>query len=333
MDCDILIVGGGAAGSTAAYRLANSGANVVLVSSGTPATAMSPGRITVSQESEELKKFLMEAGRPYGLFTKEEKTENFTNKGTQYQQSFLSAYDDNSAAQAAAGIKGFKDLNPELVSRILSQTGRELTPYWIEEGSMDEMAEAMQEIPADTIMIPPLFDLRHYAASMDNLEKLSGRRLREAVTPLSLPGRRLSECLLQAAKTAGAQVMTGRKVIDITAQSALVQSGIREQEITYSALLLAGGNLVSGGLSLDGNLVREPLLGINVTEINTPRLHSAALTEALSSGICAHGCRAAAGVYACGSIVAGLSYPLSKGLWDVMLSAWKTAETIKEAAL
>lgn len=327
MDCDVLVVGGGAAGCTMSYRLSKAGMNVALVTSGTPATAMSCGRIKVTEENKELRQFIRQAGEKYGLFTEEREVQAYTNKGTLYSQSFLSDYDDSSQARAAAGIEGNKDFNPDLAARI---TGR-LTPYWIRQADLDETAESLKEIPEEMIIIPPLFDIRHYRSSMKKLEEQSGRKLREAVTPLSLPGKRLHECLIQAAKAAGTRVLEGRKVTDITAQSALIQSGIREQEMTYGALVLAGGNLISGGLVLDGNMVREPLLGINVTEVTPTRLRSAELTEALSSGICAHGCRAAAGVYACGSIVAGMSYPLNKGLWDVMLNAWNAAEKVRDA--
>ncbi len=327
MDCDVLVVGGGAAGCTISYRLSRAGINAVLVTSGTPATSMSCGRIKITEENKDLRQFVRQAGESYGLFTEEKEIQAYTNKGTLYQQSFLSDYDDNSQAQAAAGIEGNKDFNPDLSAKI----AKTLTPYWIKQSDLDGTAESLKEIPEDTIIIPPLFDIRHYKASMRELEEKSGRKLREAATPLSLPGKRLNECLLQSAKTAGTKVLEGRKVTDIAAQSALIQSGIREQEISYSALVLAGGNLISGGLVLDGNLVREPLLGINVTEVAPARLKSAELTEALSSGICAHGCRAAAGVYACGSIVAGMSYPLNRGLWDVMLSAWNAAEKVRDA--
>lgn len=327
MDCDVLVIGGGAAGCTISYRLSKAGINTALVTSGTPATSMSCGRIKITEENKDLRQFIRQAGESYGLFTEEKEIQAYTNKGTLYQQSFLSDYDDSSQAQAAAGIEGNRDFDPDLAAKI----SKTLKPYWVKQTDIDETAESLKEIPEDTVIIPPLFDIRHYRSSMKRLEEQSGRKLREAVTPLSLPGKRLTECLLHSAEEAGTKVLEGRKVIDITAQAALVQSGIREQEITYSALVLAGGNLISGGLVLDGNLVREPLLGINVTEVAAGRLKSAELTEALSSGICAHGCRAAAGVYACGSIVAGMSYPLNKGLWDVMLNAWDAAEKVRDA--
>lgn len=335
MDCEVLVIGGGAAGCIAASKLASKQVKTALVTAGTPATAMSPGRVQMTTQDPygpELQKFLQTAGAPYGLFTNNGETTAWTNKGTLYQQSLSALYDHNMDATAVAGIENNKDLDPTLFAKMVHKVSRqELSNHWLPAGDLDTLAAGLQEISADKIIIPPLFDLRHYQTGMQTLADKCGRQLCEAATPLAHPGRRLSECLLQAAKTAGVQVLAGRRVTEITGSTARILSGLREQTIEYQTLLLASGNLVSGGLMLDGNLVREPLLGLNVTEVHNGKLRSAALTEALAAGICAHGCRAAAGVYACGSLVAGLSYPFNKGLWEVMLNAWKTAETIQEA--
>lgn len=322
MDCDVLIVGGGAAACTVAHRL--SGLDVILVTSGTSATAMSTGRIHVTGEKHpEVAEFIRSAGKEYGLNVKEGEVTSWTNRGTPYRQSFTSLYDCSGTAEAVTGIKGNKDLNPELFSKI----AKGIVPYWINNSDEDSLISSIKEIPHDSILIPPLFGVKNYAGAMKKLEKECGRNLRETATPLSLPGKRFSEALLKTAEKSGAKILNNRRITGISSGRAEVVSGIREDAITYSSLILATGNLITGGLALDGNLVREPLVGIDVIETNNTSLNSKQLSDVLSSGIPS---KARPGLYGCGAVTAGISYPLGRGLWDVICDAWNVAGTVKE---
>lgn len=360
VDTDVLVAGGGAAGLTVAARLALNGRSVTVASSATPATALSTGRVLLDHgdpEAEEWASFFLAQFRRLGAYyvMSERPTVAMTNLGTGLRQSLTSPLFDWTAKDrdvAVVGLFGNGDLDPDLVGR---EMGRSRRPrpraYWFSpstspeldpERFAEELGEAlMNDVAEGTVVLPPLPSETPYGL-LAELRKRSGRRVVEAATPLSWPGRRLQSLLEGTAERLGVRILRDRRLLSIDvsgreAGGALLSSGARDQRVAFNGLVLATGNVISGGLSISGREVVDPLGMFKVSPSRSSGVGSRPLRTALSSGLVTRRGRMVTkqgaslrNVTAVGSLLSGISYPLGRGLGDVIMQAWKAAPTVEE---
>ena len=115
-----------------------------------------------------------------------------------------------------------------------------------------------------------------------------------------------------------------------------MRSGMREGTIRFGTLVLATGNIVSGGLQVGCDGPYDPVFDLATDMAVTGSLRSTALTTALSAGIRNHEGRAVRrdgtimqNVWVAGSACPGLSYPLGRGLGHVASSALTISELVE----
>jgi anaerobic glycerol-3-phosphate dehydrogenase len=365
--CDVLVIGHGAAGCMAAAALASSGLDVIMVGRGTPATEMSTARITVPADDPGIGSIIRTIGRGHGLYgSSAGRAEAITSIGTVTPQDLTSPHDWLALPGdrvAVLGLRGDGSLDPDLACRSLSCRfpSLECDPYWADLGlpaavdagrsgalseaameAVDTLGEAISDLNQEIVVLPPLFTGPLYDEALTRLEAVSGRMVREPATPMSSPGRRLQECLGSHAVGSGCRFLRGREVISIAfdgcnAVSAVVRSGLREQEIGFRAAVLAAGSLVGGGLAVSGDSILDPMGAFAVGGPSGDRSGLGPLSRALSSGI-AHrnglavrtDGRVAENVLVTGSSLPGISFPQGMGLGHVLSSALSAAGRVKE---
>jgi len=358
VEAEVLVVGGGIAGLTAAARLALYGRQVAVASSAVSATALSTGRLMLGDEPEaqewgafflpqfrRLGAYYQSAGRPVTAFT---------NLGTPLKQSVVSPLFDWTAEDrevAVVGLAGRGDLDPDLACRELARSRRvRARPYWVSPSArleddrdafLEELGTALKDLGEDAVVLPPLPSKEPYGLLAD-LRKRTGKRVLEPATPLSWPGRRLQALLEGTAAKLGVRMLSDRRLLSLhiegrRAVKAILSSGARTQTARFSALVLATGALASGGLAVRGTEVIDPLGVLRVSAAPASGVASPALRAALSAGAVARRGRAVsatgetlANVVVAGSLHRGLSYPLGKGLGDVAVHAWKAARAVEE---
>ena len=370
-EVDVLVVGRGAAGCMASMRLARRGAEVLLIGRDATATALSAGRLDLAGvDNPELPRALRALGLEHGLFQAPRGARRaITNQGTVGRQTLSSVHDwlakDAGGPTAVVGLQGNPDLDPASVCSALGHRGLApaCRPYrWdlcmpgplaVGRGpvpdeareAIDRMADMMEDLGEDTVVLPPLFEGPGHASARSALELASGRKVREAATPLSAPGRRLMACLEDGAARSGVERWCGRELIGLEMEGgeavrASVRSGLREVHVVPKAVILATGNLVAGGLIAEGDQAVDPLGLFATATADRPGVRSPALRRALSTGLAERGGRAvlrdgtaAGNVFVAGSARAGMSYPLGRGLGQVLADAWTKAELLWEEAI
>jgi anaerobic glycerol-3-phosphate dehydrogenase len=262
------------------------------------------------------------------------------------------------------GLKGNPDLDPVLACSALKRTCPSMPcrPYRVDPGlpssinagsgtalteeasaTVERLAGVLQELHEEVAALPPLFVGANCERAWSALERSSGRQVREPMTPLSSPGRRLQACLEDGAVEAGATLWAGRELVGLELgnggiATATLRSGLRMVSVRPKALLLATGNLVAGGLAVQGEGAIDPLGLFAVTCAEGPGVASPVLRRCLSAGLGSVGGRAvlidgtvAANAWVAGSAVSGLSYPSGSGLGLAMADAWTKAELVREA--
>ena len=273
LDVDVLVVGGGAAGLTAASRLALNGRSVAVASSATPATALSTGRILLDVDdpaAEEWASFTLAQFRRQGAYyvMSKKPVVAMTNLGTRMRQSITSPLFDWTRTDRNVAVVGFIgncDLDPDLVAREVGRSRRARPrPYWFSPSYspeldrdlfVEELGRAlMQDVSEETVVLPPMPQRSPYDI-MAELRKRSGKNVVEAATPLSWPGRRLQSLLEGVAARLGVTLLKDRRLASIQldggeASAAQLSSGGRSQRVDFNALVLATGNVTSGGLAV-----------------------------------------------------------------------------------
>lgn len=364
--CDVLVIGHGAAGCVAAAALAARGLDVIVVGMGTTATELSTARVSLpGDDGRQLTELFRTVGASHGLYgASAGKVSAISCLGTISSQDMTSAHDwlvSDEGRTAVLGLRGNGCMDPDAVCRSLSRRlpDLECRPLWTDLGVpaeiyagsggrlSDEALEAvdllrgpLSDIGEDLVVMPPLFSGPLHAQALDRLEVVSGRHVREPATPLSVPGRRLQACLEDHARRSGCRLLKGREarrlvVENGVATGAAVRSGLREQAIGFRAAVLALGNLIGGGLAIAGEELIAP---IGPLRTGGPLAGGMPLTSVLSSGLLDRGGRAVLddgtavdNLTVAGSALAGLSFPLGRGLGDVASSALEAAASIMEA--
>lgn len=369
-ECDVLMVGTGAAGSICSLRLAAAGLDVLMVGNQASSTALSTGRIDLTgvQRKSEISHLLTQLGKDYGLYQGgEQACRAVTNHGTVFRQSLCSRHDwvlkDLKDPVAVMGFRGNPDLEPLLICSAMAGAGTmarcrpyrsELSlPLSVEVPSptltdevrtvIEALVPVIGELEEATVVIPPLFTGIGYSYGLSELERAAGIVVKEAATPLSNPGRRLQNCLENGAVREGCTLWKGRSVTSFqfsegTAVEATIRSGLRELKVKPTAVVLATGNLVGGGLIADGGEVIDPLYGFATSYAECPGTRSSELARMLSTGLSNKNGQAVlkdgtltTNVFVAGSATPGLSYPLGKGLGHSISDGWYKAELVKEA--
>ncbi len=347
---EFLVIGGGAAGMLVATYLAEHRRDVALVDTGTSCTALSTGCLKGTGLNEAMLDYLLPRLRSNGLsMTRHlEQVPLLGNAGNRYHCSLAPRYTALGTLEsvmrsklAVVGIEDNQDVDPELVCSFLRQdAGMKADPVYISgKGriSLDSLCHELSRIDADSIMLPPLFALRDHESGMLELTERTGRIVFEPVTPLSLPGTRLAEAMRCILANSGCHVLDHRRVTKLIQiggryDTAVVQTAGTVQEINFSTLVLAGGNAIGPGLMVSGKEVTDPFEAFVITR-KQESLSGMPVNRALSSGYDVDGRyraimnngNSAENVYACGSALAGLSYPLGRGLLDVLDGAWDVA--------
>ena len=352
---------------------------------------VSPFNSIVGQEPEsiagalnELRGFLMPRLEEQGLPMSGDFNQShclISNIGSPYSCSINPRYSENGRLDlserktiALLGFLGLRGFDPDLAASIFkSAVGRRgIRAYWTQipeireryDVSPSEVAarsdhspveehigRSIKELDEEIIGIPPVFGLSQYQKKMGHLERDTGKRIFEVVTPLSLPGHRLQTALERVAAREGCRLLKGLTAIDMEfsgnhASSVTVRSRSREQRITFSKMILASGNLVSGGLVTN---VDEPDQIVPPLQADTGRmpstlsvsdtsLGSQALRSAMTTGIrtdadfhvvCKKG-EVLDNVFVAGSALSGFSLPTGVGLGGVMFTSWIAAENAME---
>lgn len=360
VDAEVLVAGGGAAGLTAAARLALDGRSVAVVTSATPATALSTGRMLIDPDgpgvAEWASFFLAQFRRQGAHYVMSKRPVNaLTNYGTPMVQSLTSPLFDWTRRDrdvAVVGMIGNGDLDPDMVSREIGRSHRAMPrPYWFSPSFSPELDRDLfseelgsvlkDDVAESTIVLPPL-PFRSPYDLLAELRKRSGKRIVEAATPLSWPGRRLQALLEGTAARLGVQILRDRRLASIEvegreATGALLSSGGREQQARFNALVLATGGIASGGLIIDGREVVDSWGMFRTAAAPLSGVASPHLRNALSYGIATRKGRAVTlqggslrNVVVAGSLAKGMSYPLGHGLGDVVIHAWNAALTVEE---
>jgi glycerol-3-phosphate dehydrogenase subunit B len=124
---------------------------------------------------------------------------------------------------------------------------------------------------AQFVGLPALLGIRRTNAIVDELSRSLGVPVFEVPTmPTSVPGLRLKEALEHAVAARGVQRLVHGRVVAVESEptgfALSVQGEPSEPVIRARALVLATGRFMSGGLVADRRVVREPLLGLPVTQ-------------------------------------------------------------------
>ncbi|MCX6652737.1 MAG: FAD-binding protein [Methanomassiliicoccales archaeon] len=270
------------------------------------------------------------------------------------------------------GFRGHPDLDPDLAAHIVSSDRRLKSPssHWAKlktfkgrteltvteaaeilrsEAAKEEVAKVISDLSEENVAVPPLFRLAHFEKGMRWLRKATGRNVFELVTPLSLPGQRLQEGLEKHAASEGCILLQDRELTGLRFEGnrvveATVVSRTREQRMRFNALIVASGDVIGGGLSLEGLEVRDPLSAFKVGKVKKSRVGVRGIElkalETVETGLLAGNDTrliSKEGVhmqnaFGAGSVLAGFSYPTGVGLGGSLITAWVAARTAKEVA-
>ncbi len=204
---------------------------------------------------------------------------------------------------------------------------------------MDALSEFLQGIDADLVVLPPFTQRGGHDRAWRDLADEVGKRLCEAITPLSLPGRSLVGSFGRAALEAGARDLNGTLLERIDLKDgdviALCRSGLRQVEVQAAMMLFCGGNVVGGGLDILGRDVIDPL---SFFDIRNVAAGSSTFDRATHSGIACDpnfrsvrkGARTDQ-VLVAGAALPGLNFANGFGLGACLTTALAACRAIEEA--
>jgi len=304
-----------------------------------------------------------------------------TNAGTAYTCSIAPFYtvaggldQMDGSSLALLGIPGHRDLDPDLVVKMAGKevSGVKVRPYWASIPSLgqrnevtaleaafafkdatvrEELIRCIKELREDNVAIPPIFRLSEYQRGMAKLCHATGKNVFELVTPLSLPGLRLQEAMSRSALSEGVRLMRARTVSKLERKgrrvtSAIVETRTRQQRISFNSLILASGDLVGGGLAVQGAEVRDPLGVFKVGKFASEersyqansymtRMHDITETGFVVTSemrLLAPDGKAVDNAFGAGAALASFSFPTGVGLGGCLLTSWVAAQHAKEVS-
>ncbi|MHC1708807.1 MAG: FAD-dependent oxidoreductase [Methanomassiliicoccales archaeon] len=287
-----LVVGNGAAGTFSSWLLAKRGWEVTLAGRGTPSTAMSTGclRSEPTVGRAEILEFLDNEKMPWASGRRE----GISKIGTSYRcwnSPSHSTWKDGETPKSivAVGLDGHPTLLPRLASAVLNDRGIEARPFTIpgqmpsdvplapsfhNDRAWESLAEELEGLSAEAVLLPAIVGLQDYYR-LDQLEGRCGRKVLEAVTPLSAPGKRLADLMRSKVAEAGVTVWDGRKVTALeiegdTVNGATVTGGMDSRKITVDAVIVATGGPLVDGLVLKGREMNDPFGRFRVVRSDDP---------------------------------------------------------------
>lgn len=257
---------------------------------------------------------------------------------------------------AVLGVRGHKDLDPELFSVMARKdSGLEVVPRWvspIHDGirstrmelgygvalAREDLLDSLQELDMDMVVLPPMCQPHDHDRAWTDLARDAGRQLLEAITPLSLPGTRLLRSMSMATLSQGAHDLRGMvlRSLDVTEGNvkATCQSGMRTIDVRSKALLFCGGHVVSGGLSVEGQEVIDPLSFFDLRSRSTT---GSPLARVARTGLACdatfhalHHGKVLQNVLVAGSALPGLNFANGHGMGTCLLTALAACRSLEE---
>ncbi|MEM3059377.1 MAG: hypothetical protein QXN93_04775, partial [Methanomassiliicoccales archaeon] len=289
----------------------------------------------------------------------------------QYFASQGNLEDISHGSVALLGLVGYSDFDPDLASRILMRTsGLSTKAFWTQmqdigrrgemhateiaflsrnTGFQESIAEAIKDIDCDTVGIPPIYPLQDYHKKMELLQKETGRRIFEVVTPLSLPGLRLQEAMESIARNEGVKLCPGLiatrlKTFGNRAESIVLKGKYIETEVKFRCLIASTGGMFGRAITNSDNGMRDILNAFEISNID-------GLDDAVAQSryresiqiisrmglrcdnmlrIFLRGGKVAENVFGAGSCLEGLSFASGYGLGTAFFTAWLSAMNAME---
>ena len=140
-------------------------------------------------------------------------------------------------------------------------------------GNRAQLAELIHPHLGDAqfVGLPALLGIRRTDTIIDDLSKRLGVPVFEVPTmPTSVPGLRLKDALEHAVAARGVRRLVHGRVAAVESEPSgftlRVQGEASETVVRARSLILATGRFMGGGLVADRRVVREPLLGLPVTQ-------------------------------------------------------------------
>ena len=221
--------------------------------------------------------------------------------------SMVAGHVADGARLAIVGLRRLKDFHPALVAGNLGRTplpeGGSLTARALtvdvpaRDGEVDStglsyarafddpgfrarFAATLKPLLAEgeVVGLPAVLGLKDAGAWSDVAERLGHRVFEIPLPPPSVPGMRLNEALVSAAKAAGVRLVNGTRAFSVRVEEGLVKgvtiaTAGAPREFTGDAFLLATGGFESGALAMDSHgTVTETLFGLPLAGLDGPPL-------------------------------------------------------------
>ena len=355
---EVLVIGQGLAGLFCALELSKENIQVDVVGRGTPATALSGGcisydgpgplkrlrpdisyrdvRLAVESFVEVARSSKMPLVHPdgtlldaHGLGHEADLCQRWTLVSSDIERSskaellFPKGKAEPLAAACSQKLRVRADIDPSVLAQA-------------QNGDVEPLSSVLDASSADLVIIPPIFGLDRYAQEMERLESRSGKVVREAYSPLGLPGRRLVTALRSAAVGAGASIydmeVTSIEIDGKMIRSASVRSGLRELDWELEELVHCGGGLIGGGLDVAGTYAKDPLGVFDVASAEGQGGTMAILSQGLRVDehlhLHSHGDRLT-NAFAAGAVLPGINPPSGAGLGSVLISSFIVSQEVQ----
>jgi anaerobic glycerol-3-phosphate dehydrogenase len=280
--------------------------------------------------------------------------------GTAHSSSFVQEFclPESEGEVALLGLMGYQDLDPDLAVRVMRERNSSLQAraFWmrpecfgdrtdlncqevarmVEIGLLlEELTEAMADLPQESVGIPPIADLGFHHRAMRELREVGGREVMELVTPMGLPGRRLQEAMKNMCLAEDVRLLLSHSAIAISmegeeASEVLLRTKSREIPVSFSGLVLATGDLVGGGIDVRGRELIDPLSSFQVMPKGGGDLRTAALSGYMTEDLHPVSKKGAVvrNVVVAGSCLSGFSYPFGVGIGGALYTSWLAADEL-----
>jgi len=340
------------------------------------------GSLTLEEVLTQVSSFFLRSLSDQGLEMTDDAFHFFdmlTNAGTRYSCSIAPYFTASGRLDgleggrlALLGIEGQRDLDPRLIASMSAGQlrGAKVRPYWrklacmsrggmtaneaamrFQRGGKEDLAKAISDLGEDHVAIPPLFGLQSVQKGMSWLCSESGKNVFELVTPMSLPGARLQEAMERSAVGHGCRLLKNHLVTRLDTKgervtSAFIMTPTRRQQVVFNSLIMATGDLVGGGLALEGREVADPFSTFKVGRFGEQEAfpdqtgYDAVMRQVVETGylvtnemrLVTKDGKPFENAFGAGAALASFSFPTGVGLGGELLTAWIAAEYAKEGS-